>query len=118
MQQTDLSTARARSLRSQMSPAERALWQELRGRRFLGLKVRRQVPVGPYLATFYCADFRLIIDLPGAAADDPVRVTWLSERGFQVQRLTPATLYTALPARLLRLGARDLMPPSGLRPTD
>ncbi len=37
--------ARARSLRAASTDAERALWAALRGRRFEGLKFRRQVPV-------------------------------------------------------------------------
>ncbi len=37
--------SRARRLRRDMSDAERKLWSELRGRRFVGCKFRRQRPV-------------------------------------------------------------------------
>jgi len=37
----------ARQLRSAMTDAENRLWRELRRRRMLGQRFRRQVPVGP-----------------------------------------------------------------------
>jgi very-short-patch-repair endonuclease len=91
MQQTDLSKARARDLRGQVTAEEARLWDLLRGRRVLGLKIRRKVPLGPYVADFYCADHRLVIEAPGNRPADPDRMRWLSRRGFLVQRL-PAGL--------------------------
>ena len=46
----------ARKLRSQMTDAERKLWFALRDRRFEAFKLRRQVPIGPYLADFLSAE--------------------------------------------------------------
>ncbi len=57
--------ARARDFRKQMTPAEKALWQQLRGRKLGGYKFRRQHPVGPFIADFYCAQSRLIVELDG-----------------------------------------------------
>jgi very-short-patch-repair endonuclease len=41
---------RASELRKHMTPAERIVWQELRGNR-LGVHFRRQQPLAPYIAT-------------------------------------------------------------------
>jgi very-short-patch-repair endonuclease len=62
-----------RNLRKQATPAERLLWQELRGRRFCDLKFYRQRPLfvdlgdsrRVYVADFYCAELHLVIELDG-----------------------------------------------------
>jgi very-short-patch-repair endonuclease len=48
-----------------MTPAEQILWDRLRGRRFQGLKFRRQHPLGRFIVDFYCAEHRLVIELDG-----------------------------------------------------
>ena len=45
-------TGFARRLRREMTAAEAMVWRALRGNRSAGLKVRRQVPIGPYVADF------------------------------------------------------------------
>jgi hypothetical protein len=55
-------------LRREMTPPERILWQLLR-RKQLGVKFRRQHPIGPYIADFYSRDARLIVEVDGAAHD-------------------------------------------------
>ncbi|WP_374432437.1 endonuclease domain-containing protein [Tabrizicola sp.] len=108
MQQTDLSKARARHMRRKMTPAERALWSALRNRRFLGLKIRRQVPIGPFIADFYCADHRLIIEADGSGQGsqrDIERDHWLSQKGFRVLLLPNRDVLTDLPACLEAIAA-------------
>lgn len=61
---------RARELRSFQTPAERTLWQRLRGRKLAGLKFRRQVPVDRFIADFACLEARLIVELDGRAHED------------------------------------------------
>lgn len=56
---------RARELRAAMTPAERILWRELRNRRFGTVKFRRQQPLDWYIADFFCASARLVIELDG-----------------------------------------------------
>ena len=56
----------ARKLRRKMSLPEVLLWQALRGQKN-GLKFRRQHPVGPYVADFYCPSIRLVIEIDGEA---------------------------------------------------
>ena len=109
MQQTDLSKARARHMRNEMTPAERALWYALRNRRFMNLKVRRQVPIGPFIADFYCADHRLIIEADGighGSQRDIERDQWLASRGFHILRLSNRDVLTNLPGCLDAIAAQ------------
>jgi len=59
-------TFRGRRLRRAATPAERHLWEFLRDRRLEGAKFRRQHPIGPYLADFFCAAAALVIEADGA----------------------------------------------------
>src|SRR4051812_35005817 len=82
---------RARRLRREAPITERRLWDLLRGRRLEGLKFRRQVPVGPYVADFLCLRHRLIVEADGPLHDparDAVRDAWLGTQGFRVLRFT------------------------------
>ena len=56
---------RAAALRQRSSDAETLLWYHLRSRRMLGLKFRRQHPVGRYFADFACVEIGLVIELDG-----------------------------------------------------
>jgi very-short-patch-repair endonuclease len=56
---------RARRLRRDQTDAERKLWKLLRGRN-LGLKFRRQYPIGSFIADFCCIERRLIVELDGS----------------------------------------------------
>ena len=82
--------ARARSLRANITNAERKLWYALRDRRFAGYKFRRQVPVGPYIADFLCYQARLVIEVDGGqhadSARDARRDRWFAQNGFRVLR--------------------------------
>jgi very-short-patch-repair endonuclease len=84
-------TGLARKLRRQETDAERKLWSRIRGKQFLGLKFRRQVPVCGYVADFLCHEARLIIELDGGqhaerSEADGQRTTELGEAGFVVLR--------------------------------
>jgi very-short-patch-repair endonuclease len=112
MQQNDLSKARARDLRQRMTDAERLLWYHLRDRRFLGLKFRRQVPLGPFIADFYCAEHRLILEADGSQHSpdhDHGRDTYLAALGFRTLRFQNHDILTNLPGCLARLA-------EGIRP--
>lgn len=95
------SVPRARHLRRTMTMPERVLWNLLRDRRQCDLKFRRQVPVGPYTADFYCADAGLIVELDGAshAGDrrehDAERDKWMQDRGLVVLRFSVSTFMRA-----------------------
>jgi len=80
----------ARAMRREATEAEDRLWQELRGRRLNGIKFRRQVPVGRFVADFLCADAMLIIEVDGSqhadSANDVNRTDELNQLGFRVLR--------------------------------
>jgi very-short-patch-repair endonuclease len=85
--------ARARALRKGQSDAEALLWSKLRGRQLLGLKFRRQHPLGRYFADFACIEIGLVIELDGgqhgesAVADyDQRRLEAMAALGFQTLR--------------------------------
>ncbi len=87
-------TAFARRLRREMTNAEEILWRSLRNAALDGLKFRRQVPIGNYVADFLCVEQRLIVELDGRPHDDEdqrrhdaIRDRWLWEHGYHVLRL-------------------------------
>jgi len=56
---------RAKNLRSRMTPEEEILWSNLKARRFMGLKFRRQEPIHRYIVDFICYEHKLIIEIDG-----------------------------------------------------
>ena len=82
--------ARAKRMRSEPTDAERALWQLLRAKRFVGYKFKRQVPIDRYIVDFVCFADRLIIEADGsqhAESDyDAERDAYLAGQGFRVLR--------------------------------
>lgn len=78
----------ARVLRQVPALIEDWLWQELRDRRCLGLKFRRQVPVGGHLVSFFCASRRLVILADGSKhGHNPASKTRLVRAGLRVIHL-------------------------------
>ena len=86
----DLSTTRARSLRANMTDAERKLWYAFRDRRFANYKFRRQVPIGPFIADFICYSARVVIEVDGSqhaeSTSDARRDRWFAANDFLVLR--------------------------------
>jgi very-short-patch-repair endonuclease len=81
----------ARELRQRETASEKLLWSILRNRRLHGLKFRRQYPVGPFVADFYCAKRALIVELDGPIHDDFIeqdteRTRLIEASGFRVIR--------------------------------
>lgn len=90
-------TKRARHLRGQATPAERALWKHL-SRSQVGAKFSRQMPVGPYFADFLCRSLKLVIEIDGHSHDvaperDTVRDRWMAGSGYTVLRFTKADVH-------------------------
>jgi very-short-patch-repair endonuclease len=70
---------------------ERLLWGKLRAGRLVGLKFRRQHPIGPFVADFYCDEMKLVIELDGdshsgRAMADHERTDYLHGCGLRVVR--------------------------------
>src|SRR6266851_9047123 len=61
-----MSVRQARSFRKKPTDAEKRLWSCLRDRRLVGLKLRRQHPLGERTVDFFCADAKLAIELGGS----------------------------------------------------
>ena len=82
---------RARALRLNQTEAEQRLWYYLRAHRFMGLKFKRQKPIGNYIVDFICLSPKLDIEIDGSQHAEQVgydrcRDTWLREQGFLVLR--------------------------------
>ena len=60
---------RARELRREMTPAEKILWQELRGNK-LGVHFRRQQVIAGFIVDFYCHKAGLVIELDGSVHEE------------------------------------------------
>jgi len=83
----------ARDHRHPLTPAEARIWSRVRNRG-LGYKIRRQHPIWRFIADFYCAEAKLVIEIDGdshAELDqeeyDEARTEWLEERGYKVIRI-------------------------------
>ena len=82
----------ARELRKNMTPWERKLWYEfLRG---YPVRFQRQKAIGAYIADFYCARARLVIELDGGGhyvteqmEKDAARTQELEKMGLRVLRV-------------------------------
>ena len=88
-------------LRQAMPEAEARLWQQLRDRRLLGHKFRRQHSIGPFIADFACVPARLVIELDGsqhagAEEADARRTAFLNAQGWTVVRFWNGRVMTDL----------------------
>jgi very-short-patch-repair endonuclease len=89
----------ARELRRAMTPTEKRLWSLLRGKRFIGIKFRRQQPLGPYIVDFYCHTAKVILELDGEShigkeAYDDRRCAWLKSQGYKIVRVWDTQIYS------------------------
>jgi very-short-patch-repair endonuclease len=102
----------ARKLRRAMSPPEAMLWQQLRGSR-LGVKVRRQHPIGPYVVDFYVRAWGLVVEVDGEAhnrgdrpARDEARDAFLSLNDYRVLHVPAVDVINNLEGVLQSISAR------------
>lgn len=86
--------ARAKELRKNMTPPERALWAIVRAKRLGGVKFVRQAVRAPYIPDFAARSERLIVELDGdthgtdeAQAYDARRTARLEAEGWRVLRI-------------------------------
>jgi very-short-patch-repair endonuclease len=105
MEQDRSQTEYSRKLRREMTPTEKRLWYQLRGRRFTGWKFRRQTPLAGYIADFYCAQALLVIELDGEShlgkeKADENRQRILESMGFKVLRFWDTDVYESIDAVL------------------
>lgn len=82
---------KAKALRSNQTEAEQRLGYHLRAHRFIGLKFKRQKPIGRYIFDFVCLEHGLIIELDGGQHAEQIgydqeRDQWLRSQGYTVLR--------------------------------
>ena len=84
----------ARRLRSEMTDAERQLWDALRGEGIRGMRFRRQHAIDRFVLDFYCPAHKLAVEVDGAVQDDPdqaerdaARTQALEQLGIRVIRV-------------------------------
>ena len=82
----------AQDLRRSATVSEQILWNYLRARRMVGLKFRRQHPMGPFIVDFVCLKERVIIELDGLVHEgresyDRNRDRWLKSQGYTIMRI-------------------------------
>src|SRR5947208_8658664 len=99
MRATARSMRLARQQRRTMSPPEVWLWNRLR-RSPSGIRFRRQHPIGPYVADFYCPSAKLVIDVDGLVHDfagpaehDDRRNAYMRELGLEVVRIPASEVF-------------------------
>jgi len=91
---------RAKRLRRELTEAEAALWLQLRANQ-LGVKFRRQHPIGSFITDFCCVERRLVIELDGGqhseqAEYDARRSKYLASRGYRVIRFWDDAVLTSI----------------------
>ena len=84
-----------RELRQNQTIAERNMWSQLRGRKLLGLKFKRQFSIDKYIIDFYCPEYKIAIELDGNVHDledvknyDAKRQQYLEDYGIHFIRIT------------------------------
>ena len=113
----DGARGRVRTLRQDMTEAERGLWRILRSRQMNGYKFRRQVPFGRYIADFACYGAKLIIEIDGGQHDhsaqwETERTVFLQREGYRVLRFWNHEVLTNLDGVYMTItGALAASPP-------
>ena len=91
----------AKELRKRQTSAEDLFWKMVPNRNILNLKIRRQHPIGPFIADFYCHELLLVIEIDGSILDleevkekDMKRETFLREQGLNVIRFANDDIFS------------------------
>ena len=94
-----------RTLRSDMTDAERLLWKRIRFKQVRGLLFYRQKPLLKFIVDFYCPKAKLVIELDGSQhfeeahrAADAERDAALVGQGLRVLRFDNRQVLTEIEA--------------------
>lgn len=82
---TPNSFQKAKWLRNNPSKHERILWDRLRNKQILGVRIRRQHPIGTYIADFYCHAAKLVIEIDGKSHGTEKQRAYDAERTFNLR---------------------------------
>ena len=88
---TSLTVKRSRQLRKNSTDAERLIWRHLRNKRMMGVKFRREQPLGRYIVDFISFSNRLVIEIDGGQharqkEKDRIRDRFIRKAGFRILR--------------------------------
>ena len=92
----------SKPLRTDQSPPEGLLWWVLRRKQILNQRFRRQSPIGPYIADFYCHELRLVVEIDGSSHcgqqldRDAQRDTWMRDQGILIVRIQASDVFENL----------------------
>jgi very-short-patch-repair endonuclease len=116
MKADPITRSRAKTLRRDLTDAERILWTRIKGRALMGWQFRVQHPIGPYIADFACVRMRLAVEVDGAThataaerAHDARRTAYLEAQGWTVMRFWNSDIYDNLDGVLRAIS--DCLPP-------
>lgn len=121
----------AKELRANATEMERKRWALLRRKQLSGVRFRRQQPIGPYIADFFCSAAKLVVELDGdqhgldrQRARDAARTAWLEARGYRVLRFSngdvfgkPDVVLEGIWHAVQESGVPLPEPPSAVRPS-
>ena len=84
---------RARKLRKESTPGEKALWPYIRKSGITSYRFRRQRPILNFIVDFYCPELKLAIEIDGSSHNgkesyDKWREIQLEELGVTIMRFT------------------------------
>jgi very-short-patch-repair endonuclease len=84
----------ARAERAGANEFANTVWQWIRNRQICGQKFRREYPIPPYTADFYCVELKLILEIDGAKHfteegrhQDRLRDDFLDRKDYRVVRI-------------------------------
>ena len=112
-------TLRAQQLRREATPAERALWKHLSGKKFGGFKFSRQIPFGLFVCDFLCRSDRLAIELDGEShemrqQEDADRDRFITKQGVRILRFSNTEIFKNMEGVLIsiELALKEGPPPA------
>ncbi|MBU1708131.1 endonuclease domain-containing protein [bacterium] len=73
-------------MRKEPTTGERLLWQHLHSGQ-LGVKFRRQHPIGPFIVDFYAPDANLVVEVDGDSHADNGQAEYDNKRDVYLQML-------------------------------
>lgn len=116
--QSKLQKQYSRSLRANMTDAERGMWKILRMKQLNHIRFRRQVPIGSYIVDFASFTPKIVLEIDGGQhnenATDETRDAWLRAQGFTVLRFWNNDVLTNIDGVAQRIAEATgrLTPPS------
>jgi very-short-patch-repair endonuclease len=100
-------------LRKRLTPAEAALWNQLKQSKLAGYKFRRQHSIGPYIVDFYCPAAKLAVEIDGeihkapeAQEYDRVRDAYLLGLGVRILRFENQLVFDGMAGVLREIQTR------------